>query len=128
MQIIETDMGPKCPMCAKAGYQCAIDTYGFVRLEQGARACASLLRIRAELVYKVEPDTSQYCCDQRAAIVPLPAEGRFLILGWYKERTQTEAAYILDEGSIRPATLVDLDEALRLCDHAEGLTYRRDGC
>lgn len=40
--------------------------------------------------------------------------GHFIVMGWYKNRGRTSSVYVMDE-EIRPATLLDVEDALRLC-------------
>ena len=56
--------------------------------------------------------TRSYCEDQSAALVPIFREGRYIILGWYKNRGKTEYAGVLDEEEIKPLSLEDAELAL----------------
>jgi hypothetical protein len=63
-----------------------------------------------------------YSNDQWAAIIPIPEpkndEERgsrvadFIILGWYKHRGRTEAAYMLNESTLTPLTLEVAEKVL----------------
>lgn len=72
------------------------------------------LRERAE-------ESAIYNDDQWAAILPVPSllvgfrarVADFIILGWYKHRGLTEAAYMLDQDKIMPLTLQVAEQVLR---------------
>lgn len=69
-----------------------------------------------------------YVGDQRAKLIPIDSDLQaFIVLGWYKSRGSTEAAYVLHEQRIAPLPLWLAEIALkdRPVDDAaiEGLDY-----
>jgi hypothetical protein len=56
--------------------------------------------------------------DQNAALLPMRDEsGRFLLLGWYKNRGRTELARIVGEYDVEPLTLTEAERFLSRVRH-----------
>lgn len=70
--------------------------------------------------------------DQYCAVLPIPDTGTFIVLSYYKHRSRTEGAWVVDEDKIRPLTAPDVSEYLIASteggdDTDDELRLREDG-
>jgi hypothetical protein len=115
-------LGP-CPRCRKAYVNGRPDNFGSAPecafktgvFDSSNWQCQTMNELR-DLV----EDTAVYNDDQWAAVIAIPNDdvrtarvADFIILGWYKHRGRTEAAYMLDQDHpIMPLTLAVAEKVL----------------
>lgn len=95
-----------CRLCREHGGKCAFVTTVFL---SDNHDCATMRTLRAlgdDMFYRYPPGTKR--CSEDQTLVVIPLEGKFIILGWYKERGRVELAQVVDEERIAP---LDIDTA-----------------
>lgn len=121
-------LDPRCARCRRAGHlACAFERGVFGDVSPLAddrhdpRKCESVRAIR-----NIVREVAVWHDDQHAALLPIPLRssephkgGRFLLVGYYKERWATEEIAVLDD-TVHRMTREEADEIVALFEAALG--------
>jgi len=107
-----------CKRCEERGHPASFGSAPKCAFEEGEFSsdnwnCATMNELRAIAEEREVWNQDQYC-----SIIPVPESeddcGEFLVLGWYKHRGKTEAAWVIDEDWA--PTRLDLPMAERILE------------